>query len=265
MSSTADPKGKVKGKEIKDKLSVAFGEHVLMHSYDLINQRGSYTRSGRSEQCMAISPGMIITITVWGSKFDAVFKDQKEDVRQFSIGLVQFGIKSMQSTAQEKGMMLDVKTFCAVQGLSAVSSRMLRSELLPGSMQASAIARSHFADGSHLGAEQPTGIAQNLLTGNLSTTVNLVRVVPKAINGTFGVGADGAVRFYVTQPLADIPCTSMLVKYDTTMFGTKSEDWIMRLLNVAMISQAVELMVLIDLYKVPSKHTMFNLLPAHTC
>ena len=50
-------KGKVKGKEVKDKLSIPFGEHVLMHSYDLVNQRGSYTRSGRSEQSMAISPG----------------------------------------------------------------------------------------------------------------------------------------------------------------------------------------------------------------
>ena len=55
--------------EVKEKLSSSFGEHVLMHSYDLINQRGTYTRCGRSNEYMALSPKMVITTKVWGSKF----------------------------------------------------------------------------------------------------------------------------------------------------------------------------------------------------
>ena len=255
--------------EMKEKLSSTFGEHVLLHSYDLVNQRGVYIRSGKSDQCAAFSPGMVISTKVWGAKFAATFKDQIADINIFDIVAIQFGLKNIQSTAMESGMMLDIKSFQPIPEISASSFRILRSVFIPTSLQEAAVNRSRFVDGSYLanananeGGPQgtegvPKGLCQDMIKGNFSSTVALVRVTPTQSNGVFAMGADNKLRFHVNEPIADLPCPdggTLMVHYDPAVFyGTPhdsaKDDWVSKLFNIAMLLGSVELFVNVDTYK----------------
>lgn len=251
--------GKAQAPEVKEKLSYSMGEHVLMHSFDLVNQRGTYTRCGKSEQCMALSPGMVLSTKVWGSKFMGTFKEQKTDVEVFDVALVQFGLKSLQSTAMTSGMMLEIKAFNTVFGINASASKLLKSVIVPMSLEEAAISRSRFADGSylstHAGEEQdngPKGLQQDMLKGNLSSTVSLIRAVPSQAQGVFALGADDNMRFHINEPIADLPCSGSLLRvhYDPAIFASGSDkDWITKLFNVALVMGAIEIFVVVDTYK----------------
>ena len=242
--------------EVKEKLSSSFGEHVLMHSYDLVNQRGIYTRCGRSTEYLALSPGMVISTKVWGSKFMSTFKEQKSDVQVFDMVLVQFSLKSLQSSAMAGGMMLEIKAFNSMPGINAGAARLLKSPAVPMSLQEAAVTRSRFADGSHISAnnpenELPAGLLQDMLKGNLSTTVSLIRTVPSQAQGVFALGADDKMRFHINDPISDLPCTeTLMVHYDPAIFAAgKDKDWVAKLFNVAVILKAIELFVVVDTYK----------------
>ena len=258
------PGAKTQAPEIKEKLSYSMGEHVLMHSFDLVNQRGTYTRCGKSEQCMAVSPGMVLSTKVWGSKFMGTFKEQRTDVEVFDVALVQFGLKSLQSTALTSGMMLEVKAFNTIPGINASASKLLKSVIVPMSLEEAAISRSRFADGSYLSThadgpasdelEQagPKGLQQDMLKGNLSSTVSLIRAVPGEGQGVFALGADDNMRFHINEPIADLPCSGSLLRvfYDPAIFASGTDkDWITKLFNVALVMGAIEIFVIVDTYK----------------
>jgi hypothetical protein len=268
VSTDKDPMSKSKvgaaktatATEVKEKLSSSFGEHVLMHSYDLINQRGTYTRCGRSNEYMALSPKMVITTKVWGSKFLTTFKEQKTDVEIFDMVLVQFSLKSLQSSALAGGMMLEIKAYNSIPGINPGSFRLLKSPSVPMSLQEAAVARSRFADGSHLSTETTAGeqplaapclLTQDMIKGNLSTTVSLIRAVPGQAQGVFALGPDDKMRFHINEPMSDIPCAdTLMVHYDAAIFAAgKDKDWVAKLFNVAVVMKAVELFVAVDTYK----------------
>lgn len=224
-----------KAVEPKIKLSTMLGrDHVVLHSFDLVNQRGTYVRSGKSEQCCILSPGMIITSKIWGNKFEKAFKDQTSDINPFDVVLVQFGTHSITSTAKENGMMLEVKSYNHLPCLSPSSRLFFNINLLPSNLQESSIARTKFVEGSHVqqqsssnnsceqeeqqeqsngddtttavtGASGIKGLCQEMIRANFSTSCFFIRVIPTPQNGVFSIGPDDVMKFFIKHPLVDLP------------------------------------------------------------
>jgi hypothetical protein len=205
---------------------------------------------------------MVLLLMVWGKGFLSVFKDQKgEDLQPFDISIVQLGMKSMQSTGIETGNMLEVKSFTKSfsPGLSLSSTRLLGGSLLGSSLQENAVLRSRFVDGSYyLGGDAGPAVAistgatlnQDMLKGNVSSTVSVTKIVLEKGQGTFAIGPDDVLRFHATQPLSDLPCSSMTIQYDAAAFGADvSKDWVCKLFNVLALAGSVELLVILDSYK----------------
>jgi hypothetical protein len=244
--------------EAKEKLGVMVGEHVLLHSYELVNQRGVYGKGARSSECLGLSPGMVLSIMVWGQSFEKVFKEETADaVEAFDIGIVQLGTKSMQSTSTETGQMLEIKAFTtqpACKGLSVGSLRVFGGHIVPASLQEAAVWRSRFADGSHMQELcEGKSLNQGLVKGNLSMTVSVVRVELQRGQGTFAIGADDVLRFHVAQPLVDLTVARVNVHYDVGGFGQGGKDWVCKLFNVLCLAGCMELLVILDTYKVEGK------------
>ena len=243
--------------EIKDKLNhLLDGEHVLMHSYDLVNLRGVYMRSTRSSDCIAISPGMVLSMMVWGKGFLSVFKEQKgSDFMPFDIGVIQMSTKSMQSTAVESGQILEIKSFTRMDGASLGGARLLGHGILSNSLKECAVQRSRFADGSHIGelsselTAEGRVLRQSMVKGNLSSTVSLVRAAIEKGQGTFAIGPDDVLRFHPTESLSDLPGAQISITYDANGFGGASKDWVCKLFNVLALAGCMELLVVMDSYK----------------
>jgi len=279
-SANAKQKGKRGGTtEIKEKLSEMFGEHVIMHSFDLVNQRGTYIRNGKSDECIVLSPGMLITSKIWGNKFDKTFKDQASDIQIFDVALIQFGMHSISSSAKENGMMLEIKQFNSIPNLKISAFNILSSKLLASNMQEFSMMRAKFTDGSHITPryenkenEDSTvvcpikGLTQEMLRGNMSTSCFLIKAIPTQANGIFAIGPDDTVRFFLNQPLADIPSSGNLtVHWDPNDFLYNShmvqkkipsfettlqyKEWVVKLFNVFQLIGAVELITIVDTYK----------------
>ena len=214
-------------------------------------------KSGRAAECIAVSPGMVLSMMVWGRSFMNVFKEQKgEDLQAFDIGILQMGTRSMQSNAAEKGQMLEIKAFMKNynKGLTPGSIRLLHPKLVSSSLQESAMMNAHFSEGSHLGVEV-TGLNQALMKGNMSSTVSVVRVALEKGQGTFAIGPDDVFFFNAAQPLADMTCSRVNVKYDTQGFGAAaSKDWVCKLFNVLCLAGCMELVVVLDAYKASNNH-----------
>lgn len=69
----------------------------------------------------------------------------------------------------------------------------------------------------------PEGLSQTWIHGNLSNTLHVVRVVPTT--GTFAIGPDDVLRFHGgEQPLADLPCNTMAVSFDTKQFPSGDRE-----------------------------------------
>jgi len=255
--------------EPKEKLShMVLGEHVAMHSFDLVNQRGTYVRSGKSEECLVLSPGMLLTTKVWGNKFDKTFKEQVTDIHPFDMVLVQFGMHSMQSSSRENGMMLEIKSYNKIPVLNPSAAQILPSLLLPNNMQDASIQRTKFTDASHLSSTTVPGLAQDMLKGNISTSCFFMKFCPNPTNGVFAIGPDDLIKYYVQHPLADIPNTgNMNVVFNAPDFLFHSEamrsapslqnmetsmqyrEWVIKLFNVLQIANALEMLIILDTYK----------------
>ena len=233
---------------VKDKLNAMVGEHLQMHSYDLTNVRGTFVKSARSSDCAAISPGMVISLMVWGKGFLNAFKLQNgADLQPFDICTIQLGIKSMQAPALENGNMLEIKSYSKICGesLGLGSSRLL-ANALGASLQECAVMRSRFVEGLHCGEIE--GLNQAIIKGNVSTTVSVVKIALDRGHGTFAIGADDIFRFHVAQSLADLPCNTMAVQHETLAFGA-SKDWVCKLFNVLALTGGMELLVIMDSYQ----------------
>jgi hypothetical protein len=235
--------------EKKEKLSHMLGNHVILHSFDLVNQRGTYVRNGKSEECCVLSPGMLLTSKVWGNKFGKTFKDQESDIHPFDIVLVEFGMHSIGSTAKENGSMLEIKTYKSMPMLNISAFHLFSSTLFPSTVQESSFLKTQFSSASHVlnnsflkpfqncplvqtisnqfetsddvsGNQNADnvqdftirGVTQDMIRMNISTSNFLVKVTPKYSNGFFAISADDSICFHVHQPMADIPCASGVMK-----------------------------------------------------
>jgi len=75
--------------------------------------------------------------------------------------------------------------------------------------------------------------------------------------GIFAVGADDVLRFHAgeNEVLADLPSSSssnsvLLVHYEPRQYApAASRDWIIKLLNLAVMLGAVELLIALDTYR----------------
>ena len=236
--------------ESKDKLNAMMGENLLMHSYDTSNIRGVYVKSGRSEECLCITPGMVLSMMVWGRGLLSVFKEQKgEDLYPFDISVAQLSIKSVGCKGMETGNMLDVKSYSKSSNpaLNLLGIRLMPSAIAK-SLQESAVMRSRYLDGTHITPEDTTAMNINhaWLKGSISATVSIVKVA--AGQGTFAIGPDDVLRFHVTQTLGDLPCAQMTIKCDTSAYGGDLL-WVCKLFNVLALAGAMELIVIMDSYK----------------
>jgi len=251
----AQPQGKKGGARAiapvavaKEKLNAMVGEHLQMHSYDLTNVRGTFVKSARSSDCVAISQGMVISLMVWGKGFLNAFKHQKGvDIEPFDICTMQLGIKSMQAPALDNGNMLEIKSYAKIYGESlCLGSCRLLAHALGASLQECAVMRSRFVEGQHCG--EIAGLNQAMIKGNISTTVSVVKIALEKGHGTFAIGADDILRFHAAQSLADLPCTTMTVQHEGLTFGA-SKDWVCKLFNVLALTGGMELLVIMDSYQ----------------
>ena len=276
--------------EQKEKLSSMMGGHVLMHSFDLVNQRGTYVRNGKSEDCIVVSPGMLLTSKVWGNKFDKTFKDQTKDIEIFDMVLVQLGLHSITSSAKDNGSMLEIKAYTPIDNVNMSAFQILPSLLVPVNLQQFAICRSNFTDASHvqntsflkeymghslvniLQSEDESnqlstkyeikGLNQEMIKMNISTSCSLVKIVPNQTNGVFATSSEDTIKFHVNQPLADVPVGSSALNImynpgdffygdakNPTLETSAYKEWVVKQLNIFMLIEAVEMFVLIDMYK----------------
>lgn len=228
--------------EKKEKLSHMLGSHVVLHSFDLVNQRGTYVRNGKSEECCVLSPGMLLTSKVWGNKFNKTFKDQEHDIHPFDIVLVEFGMHSIGSSSKENGSMLEIKTYKSMPMLNVSAFHLFSSTLFPTTIQESSFLKTQFNSASHVlnhsflkpfqncplvetivnqddaNGGEPTislslrGVTQDMIRTNISTSNFLVKVTPKYSNGFFAVSAEDSICFHINQPVADLPCGTGVIK-----------------------------------------------------
>lgn len=119
----------------REKLSRSFGEHMLIHSYQLIKRGGGYLMGPRTENCLVVSPGMLFTLKAWGPKIEGVFKMQKEDVKPFDIAVVQIALKSSDSKKADE--MLEIRSLNVVASASAAARSLVPPSIIPSSLQAS--------------------------------------------------------------------------------------------------------------------------------
>jgi len=294
--------------EVKEKLSSFYEkDHVLLYSFDLVNQRGSYVRNGKSQECCVLSPGMIMTSKVWGNKFEKTFKEQTTDINVFDVVLVQFGMHSIGSSAKENGMMLEIKSYNHLSCLTPSSFMFLAPKMLPSSMQECTLLRNRFADGSHVSAAVPSsktcagldcqgedgqemavdtllgekeeitscslikGLYQDMIKGNISSSCFFMRMIPTQANGIFSIGPDDVMKFFIHQPLADLPAATgtLAVHFNAADFihnyakaleqkpdlekSSNFREWVVKLFNVLVLMEAVEMLVVVDTYKSQAK------------
>lgn len=280
--------------EVKEKLSFFYEQdHVVLHSFALVNQRGNYVRNGKSEECCLLSPGMIMTSKVWGNKFEKTFKEQTTDINVFDVVLVQFGMHSIGSSAKENGMMLEIKSYNHLACLTPSSFLFLAPKMLPSSLQECTLRKNRFVDASHAVATVQSqqedgpvedvdaqmqhhatttttgikGLFQDMIKGNISSSCFFLRVVPTQSNGMFSIGPDDVMKFFVHQPIVDLPSgTGTLIAHfnpadfihnypkvleQKPNFETSSSfrEWVLKLFNVLTLMEAVEMLVVVDTYK----------------
>ena len=238
----------------KHRLGSMQGDTLHLHTNGNVNVRGVYVRAGRSEAFAAVSPGMILSLTVWGSKLCATFKSQKEDIMPFSFAVFQLGMRSLATKGPSTGMSLEIKTVTGLPLLSASAARLLRYDVFPHSIQEAVTAKERFLETPEPAAEGG-GVYkdQSLIRGNLSSTVQLVSVTPTEADGVFAINSDGHLIFHFDKPVGDVSANSVKVVYDNTTFSAPStpegDEWVTRLFNVGMKLGAVQLFIVIDTYR----------------
>lgn len=233
-------------------------DHVILHTYKIESKKGVYRASKRLDECIALSPGMVVNGMVWGEKILQTFKEQKEDIVPFQYSLVQLKIMSNSaSNASENGRMLEIKNIVSLDSnaFSPSAFKLLKAEgVLANSIQAAAVLREKILDGSFItGGHTKEHLNQKLIQGSLSSTVQVLALTPHTSNGLFGMGADGKIRFFLHQPIADVKAYSIHLTFDRKAHycpaDGSNDDWMIKLLNVGIMLDAVQLLVIIDSYK----------------
>jgi hypothetical protein len=258
-------KGKGKGSApstgVKEKLAFIDEcndqQHVIFHTYKAENKKGVYTKSKRLDECLALSPGMVINAMIWGDKIIPTFKEIKEDILPFQLSVVQVYIKSnMASSAADSGRMLEIKNFmCLDTNLYSPSSfKILKAEgVLANSIQAAGLLKEKFLDGSLISEERKTHLNQSLIQGSLSNTVQLLALTPQTSHGVFAMGADGKIKLFLHQAIGDVKAYSINTAFDRKAHHCpedgSNDDWMVKLLNLGVMLGAVQLLVIIDTYK----------------
>ena len=249
------------GKNAKNVPSVALGEmmgtqHCLVYSFAML-KRGAYQKGLRTDETAAISPGMVFTLKAWSQNVSKIFKDQTEDLQPFEIAVAQLMLRSNNSSKMDE--MLDLKSITSIRGASPAALRLIDATLLPGSMQEAAIMRSRFGDGTYLSPEERGGAAiqlkQEWIKGNLSGTVSAMHVPLTFGSGSFAIGPDDILRFHIDTSssaatiMGDLGCTSIMVYYDKHQFEGAPLDWTVAFFNVALMLDAIDLIVSVDTYQ----------------
>jgi hypothetical protein len=233
-------------------------DHVILHTYKMESKKGVYRASKRLEECIALSPGMVINGMIWGEKIVKIFKDQSEDIFPFQFGLIQMKLMSNSaSSAIESGRMLEIKSFNSLDNTlySPSSFKLLKAEgLLANSIQAAAVLKEKILDGSFLLSEHTKGnLNQKLVQGSLSNTVQLLALTPQTSHGVFAMGADGKIKLFMHQPIGDVKAYSINTVFDRKAHHCpedgSNDDWMVKLLNLGVMLGAVQLLVIMDTYK----------------
>ena len=89
---------------------------------------------------------MVISTKVFGNKMATVFSG-RADLAPFQLALVQFGTRSMSSTAVESGNMLDIKNLAPLPSYILSSPRLLPAGLLAPTVAAAGTRREAFLAG----------------------------------------------------------------------------------------------------------------------
>ena len=249
-------KNKAANKGAKEKLGQMDGDNVLLHTYKIESKKGVYRPSKRMEECVALSPGMVINAMFWGEKIITVFKEQKQDLLPFQFGVVQMYIKSNSSNASESGRMLEFKSFVSLDAsiYSPSSFKLLKTDNLLGtSVQGAEVIRDRILDGSLISEQNKKHVNQTLIKGALSTTVNILSVTPNPSHGAIAMAADGKIKFFLHQPIGDVKGYAINLSFDRLAHHCpedgSNDEWMAKLLNVCMMIGAVEILVVIDAYK----------------
>jgi hypothetical protein len=101
---------------------------------------------------------------VFGNKMTATF-GKGADIGAFQLAIVQFGTRSMSSTAVESGNMLDIKGMHALPEYSIDTPRLLPIGLLCKTMADATARREGFLAGSEVSTAPPLALALALAFG----------------------------------------------------------------------------------------------------
>lgn len=230
------------------KLCQQVGDIVLMHSYDLKNKAGVYTKTKRSDHYAAIMPGMVLTFRVWGDKLAEVCKNMTGDIALFDSVEIELSMKSLTSTSEN--MKLELKRFIPCSSAQGIlnSSKVL--PMLPSSLEESQSLQRRFASKEGLPEDLLENMQQDMIKGHISQTVHLLSARLTDANGLFAVQADGAIKFHVQRsPVPELAVVSMHVKYDKHFFGSAPVDWVAKILNAGLKMQCVQGLLLVDTYR----------------
>ena len=223
----------------------------------------TYLKTKRFDDCTSISKGMVISGNLWANKVQTMMKKGScdADVGLFDLCFLELGIKSIASNASDSGMMLEIKNMTPIaKGIARLSMCGLLPlfDWMPKSVQESTELRNRFLEGEFVQrADLKRFLKQELVKGNYSSTMHLVALRPEPAHGAIGVGADGKLKFFQEQPIGDISATTIELSVDTQLHHPNPtegeyEDWMARFLNVAMLMGALEVMVIVDEYKLRS-------------
>jgi hypothetical protein len=247
-------------KGAKDKLGhfdEGNSDNVILHTYKIESKKGVYRASKRLEDCIALSPGMVINGMIWGEKIPNVFKGQTDDIHCFQLAVVQLKIMSNSASgAAESGRMLEIKSFASLDPLSYSPSsfKLLKTEnVLGSSIQGASVIRDRILDGSLVSEQNKQHLNQDLIKGALSTSVNILAVKPNPSHGTIAMAADGKIKLFLHQPIGDVKAYAINLAFDRQAHHCPedglNDEWMAKLLNVCMMVGAVEIIVVIDSYK----------------
>lgn len=242
----------------RERYAKMVGESVQIHSYELVNKKGQYSKGGRSEEYVTISPGMLLTNKIFGNKLLNVFKPEQctEDIAPFTLALVQLGTKSIQSKGVENGMLLEVKTFAPLKSYSLGVPRFIPTDLLAPTMQQAEIKRGQFIEppAPEDGSEDSKLNVMSMIRGNLSNSTYLLDAgIIDESRGVFALTPEGKIKMHLSAPIGDVIAGSVNIAFDPRDHGTTDPEWLAKLYNVAAIAGALRLFLLIDTYR--SKNT----------
>ena len=201
---------------------------------------------------------MVLSLPVWGNKIASTFKDQEEDIVPLQYAVVQLTMKTINTKAATTGHMLEIKTMRSLPGLSLSAFRLLPFDTFAHSLQGAAAMYERFT------AEKASGAAddeanespnenQGLIKSNISSSVHFISTRIDNTAGIFAVGPDGKIVLHVSEPIADLSHSQVVVHFDPTTLGFASvsgnEEYIAKTLNVMTIAKAVQLFVIVDTYR----------------